>query len=158
MLVYTTGSPIGGGRSVGIVRPRTVTPQRVIHNGMATIKWTRYLHGEDLSGHHGHSERNLLRLVLCFVNKAYNANEGIYVADTKLSCVSRTRLCVQYTRQNTDKKCLGYLCGLLFGRLYVVMSHMYLTNKAKLNSLMYMLTPIVMDIGDTSDCTKGTGS
>ena len=81
-----------------------------------------------------------------------------YVADTKLSCVSRTRLCVQYTRQKTDNKGLGYLCGLLLGRLYVVMLHMYLPNKAKLNYLTYILTPMVMDAGDTSECTKRTGS
>jgi hypothetical protein len=120
--------------------------------------WTRYLHGQDLSGDHAHSERNLLRLVLCFVNKAYNANEVSYVADTKLYFVSQTRLCVQYIRQKTDNKGLGYLCALLFGPLYVFMLRMYLPNKGKLNYPTYLLTPKVMDIGDTSECTKRTGS
>jgi hypothetical protein len=89
---------------------------------------------------------------------AYNANEVSYVADTKLSSVSLTRLCVQYTCQKTDNKGLGYLCGLLFGRLYVFILHMHFPIKAKLNYLMYLLTPMVMDIRDTCDCTKRTGS
>lgn len=120
--------------------------------------WTRYLHGQDLSGDRAHSECSLLRLVLWFVNKAYNANEVSYVADTKLFCVSRTRICVQYTRKKTDTKGLGYLCGLLFGWLYVVMLHLYIPNKVELNYLTYLLTPMVVDIEDTSDCMKRTGS
>jgi len=38
------------------------------------------------------------------------------------------------------------------------MLHTYLPNKAKINYLTYMLTPMVMDIADTSDCTERTGS
>jgi len=116
--------------------------------------WTRYLHGQDLSGDHAHSERSLLRLALWFVNKAYNANKVSYVAETKLSFVPRTRSCEQYTCQKTDTKGLGYLCGLLVGWLYVVMLHLYLPNKVKINYVTYLLTPMVMDIGDMSDCTK----
>jgi len=116
------------------------------------------LTGQDLSGDRAYSERSLLRLVLWFINKAYNAKEVSYVADAELSCVFRTRSCVQYTRQKTDTKGLGYLCGLLFGWLYFAMLHLYLPNKVELNYLTYLLTLMVVDIGDTSDCTKRTGS
>jgi hypothetical protein len=52
---------------------------------------------------------------------------------------------------------MGYLRGLLFGRLYVVMLHMYLPNTATLTYLTYLLSQMVMDIGNTFDYAKMTG-